>query len=128
MYQKVFLIGYLGGDPQMRYTPEGTPVTSFSVATSRKWTDAQGQQQERTVWFRVSAWRKLAEVCNQYLKKGAPVFVEGELAEPKPYQDRQGQWRAPLDVTALNVKFLGKGETSAVAGAVETEGSEEIPF
>lgn len=127
MYQRVSLIGHLGGDPQMRYTPDGAGVTSFSVATSRKWTDAQGQQQERTVWFRVICWRRLAETCNQFLKKGALVFVEGELAEPKPYQDKQGQWRASLDVTALSVKFLcGKGGLSTEAESAESD--EAIPF
>jgi single-strand DNA-binding protein len=70
MYQRLVLVGRLGRDPEMRYTPDGTPVTSFSVATDRRWTDASGQQQERTVWFRVTAWRRLAETCNQYLRKG----------------------------------------------------------
>ncbi len=128
MYQKIFLIGYLGDNPQMRYTPEGTPVTSFSVATSRKWTDAQGQQQERTVWFRVSAWRRLAENCNQFLTKGQLVMVEGELGEPRTYQGHDGQWRASLDVTALNVKFLSKSAAPAEAETEATAGQEEIPF
>ncbi len=136
MYQRLILIGRLGGDPQMRYTPDGTPVTSFNVATDRKWTDASGQQQERTVWFRVTAWRKLAETCNQFLTKGRLVMVEGELTEPKPYQGRDGTWRASLDVTALGVKFLGgRGEGAAPAegGAAAGEApaavdEEEIPF
>lgn len=136
MYQKVTLIGRLGRDPEMRYTPDGTPVTSFSVATDRRWTDANGQQQQRTVWFRVTAWRRLAETCNQYLSKGSQVFIEGELAEPKPYQGRDGEWRASLDVTAYTVKFLGgRGESAAPAPGVEEGGAgigtvdeEEIPF
>ncbi|HHX65960.1 MAG TPA: single-stranded DNA-binding protein, partial [Chloroflexi bacterium] len=66
MYQKLVIVGRLGRDPEMRYTPDGTPVTSFSVATDRRWTDSSGQQQERTVWFRVTAWRRLAETCSQY--------------------------------------------------------------
>ena len=123
MYQKVEMIGHLGNDPQMRYTPDGTPVTSFSVAASKKWTTADGQKKESTVWFRIATWRKLAEVCNQFLKKGALVFVSGEIAEPKPYQDKQGNWRASLEVTADEVKFLSRkaeGETPAEA--------EDIPF
>ncbi len=139
MYQKVTLIGRLGRDPEMRYTPDGTPVTSFSVATDRRWTDASGQQQERTVWFRVTAWRRLAETCNQYLAKGRMVFVEGTLVEPKPYQARDGEWRASLEVTADTVRFL---TPRSEGGAAPREGGaggpdsgpapmldeEEIPF
>jgi len=138
MYQKIILIGHLGGDPQMRYTADGTPVTSFSVATNRKWTDANDQQQEKTVWFRVTAWRKQAETCNQFLTKGQLVMVEGELVEPKPFQGRDGTWRASLEVTARNVKFLGgRGEgaapaEAAVGGEAPAKGDEvdetEIPF
>jgi len=136
MYQKITLIGRLGNDPQMRYTADGTPVTSFSVATDRRWTDANGQQQQRTVWFRVTAWRRLAETCNQFLAKGRMVFVEGEIQERKPFQGRDGEWRASLDVTANQVRFLsGRGEGAPAAGA-EAEGEgpapavdeEEIPF
>jgi len=135
MYQKLILIGRLGRDPEMRYTPDGTPVTSFSVATDRRWTDASGQQQSRTVWFRVTAWRRLAETCNQYLTKGRLVMVEGELQEPKPFQGRDGTLRASLDVTANVVRFLGgRGEAGAVApeeeeaAAGEGMDEEEIPF
>ncbi|HHX44840.1 MAG TPA: single-stranded DNA-binding protein [Chloroflexi bacterium] len=136
MYQKLIIIGRLGHDPEMRYTPDGTPVTSFSVATDRRWTDANGQQQSRTVWFRVTAWRRLAETCNQYLTKGRLVMVEGELTEPRPYQSRDGEWRASLDVTANAVKFLGgRGDTGGsgfgedvAAGGPETLDEEEIPF
>lgn len=135
MYQKVTLIGRLGRDPEMRYTPDGTPVTSFTVATDRRWTDASGQQQERTVWFRVTAWRRLAETCNQYLAKGRLVYVEGELSEPKPFQGRDGEWRASLDVTAREVRFLsGRGEGGgprAAEGGDEVApilDEEEIPF
>ncbi len=141
MYQKVIIIGNLGRDPEMRYTPNGTPVTDFSVATTRRWTDQSGQAQEKTVWFRVSAWRRLAETCNQYLSKGRQVLVEGELSEPKPYQGRDGQWRASLEVTARDVKFLGgrgdQGAPASAAGAAApgeareeppTLDEEEIPF
>ena len=136
MYQKLILIGRLGRDPEMRYTQDGTPVTSFSVATDRRWTDKSGQQQQRTTWFRVSAWRKLAETCNQYLSKGKQVMVEGELSEPKPYQKRDGTYGASLDVTAYTVKFLGSREDSAGPAVTDDEGAaggvaiedEEIPF
>jgi single-strand DNA-binding protein len=137
MYQKLVIVGRLGRDPEMRYTPDGTPVTSFSVATDRRWTDSSGQQQERTVWFRVTAWRRLAETCSQYLSKGRLVLVEGELTEPRPFQGRDGEWRAGLDVTANVVRFLG-GRGDAVPGGYEEDartgpaedslGEEEIPF
>lgn len=135
MYQRLILIGRLGRDPEMRYTPDGTPVTSFSVATDRRWTDPNGQQQQKTTWFRVTAWRKLAETCNQFLSKGRLVLVEGELSEPRTYQGRDGAWRASLDVRAFTVKFLeGRGE-AGVPGVAGEEGiepppvdEEEIPF
>ena len=134
MYQKIIIVGNLGRDPEMRYTPDGTPVTNFSVATSRRWTDASGQQQERTVWFRVSAWRRLAETCNQYLSKGRQVLVEGDIQEPRVFQGRDGEWRASLDVRAWTVKFLG-GRTDIAPRGDEEGGEsppsvdeEEIPF
>jgi single-strand DNA-binding protein len=139
MYQRTIIIGRLGRDPEMRYTPQGTAVTSFSVATDRSWTDQSGQRQDRTTWFRVSAWGKLGEICNQYLAKGRQVMVEGELQEPKPYQARDGEWRASLDLRAVNVQFLGgrsEGGGTAAAPSGEAEQAsggpildeEEIPF
>ena len=130
-YQKLILIGRLGRDPESRFTPDGTPVTTFSVATDRRWTDASGQQQSKTVWFRVVAWRRLAETCNQYLSKGQLVMVEGEVQEPKPYQSKDGEWRASLDVTARSVQFLSpKGERrdGGESGGDGDTGETEIPF
>src|SRR5512146_400034 len=83
MYHTIIIVGNLGKDPEMRYTPSGQAVTSFSVATSRKYTNASGEQVTDTAWFRVSAWGKQAEVCNQYLKKGSKVLVEGMLTADK---------------------------------------------
>ena len=82
MYQQMTIVGNLGSDPEMRYTATGVPVTSFSVAVSRSWTNQQGERQEKTTWFRVSAWEKLAELCSQYLTKGRQVLVVGEIEEP----------------------------------------------
>ena len=124
MYQKVIIVGFLGRDPEMRFLPDGTPVTSFSVATSRRWTK-DGQQHESTVWFRVSAWRRLAETCNEFLQKGRQVLVEGELQEPRVYEAKDGEHRASLDVRAFTVKFLGQRGDSAPS---ENLGDEEIPF
>ena len=83
MYQKIVIVGNLGRDPEMRYTPSGQPVTNLSVATNRKWTSADGTPGEETIWFRVSVWGKQAETCNQYLSKGRQVLVEGRL-RPDP--------------------------------------------
>ena len=89
MYQKTIVVGHLGRDPEMRYTQSGVPVTSFSIATTRKWSSASGEQQEKTTWFRVTCWRKLAELTAQYLKKGRLVLVEGDIEAPA-FTDREG--------------------------------------
>ena len=111
MYQKLIFIGNLGSNPEQRFTPNGDPVTSFSVATSRK---IKGESE--TTWFRVSVWGKQAESCNQYLHKGSKVLVEGRLkSEPNVYQRRDGTWGASYDVTAENVRFLsGKSDDAPV--------------
>jgi single-strand DNA-binding protein len=129
MYQKIILVGNLGSDPERRATPDGTPVTSFSVATNKRWTTSDGQQGEKTVWFRVTAWRRLAETCAKYLTKGRQVLVEGELSEPRAWQGKDGEWRASLDVTAYTVKFVGGREDAAPstgASAPETGAVEPL--
>ena len=139
MYHKIIIVGNLGRDPEMRYTPDGTPVTTFSVATNRRWTGSDGQQQEETVWFRVTAWRRMAEVCNQYLQKGRQVLIEGQLKPdenggPRVWTGNDGVARASYEVTALTVKFIGgRGEGPAAGGpgALDeppVEPEEEIPF
>ena len=141
MYQQITLIGNLGGDPEMRQAPSGDPVTSFSVATSRSWTGQDGQRQEKTVWFRVSAWQRLAETCNQYLAKGKRVMVVGELDEPYVGTDDSGNARVTLKVRARNVQFLSPraegnvmSEGQAAYGngqhapSPESNGAEDIPF
>lgn len=112
MYQKVVIVGNLGTDPEMKYTPSGQAVTNFSVATNRKWTNGNGEQQDETVWFRVSTWGKMAEVCNQYLSKGRQVLVEGRLrpdetGSPRVWTDQSGNAKASYELTAFEVKFLG---------------------
>jgi len=138
MYHRIIIAGHLGRDPEMRYTPSGTPVTTFTVATNRRWTDQSGQQQEETIWFRVSAWGRQAEVCNQYLSKGRPVLVEGRLrpdenGNPRIWVGNDGVARANFEVTATTVRFLGRrGETTLAEVeevALEPEPpEEEIPF
>lgn len=117
MFQQIILIGNLGSDPEMRYTPSGVPVTSFSLAVNRKWTGQDGQPQEKTTWFRVTAWRKLAETTSQYLTKGSKALVVGELEEARTYTDRNGNTQVSIEITAQNVRFLsGRGEGGAPAG------------
>lgn len=139
MYHKVIIAGNLGGDPVMRYTSDGTPVTSFSVATNRRWNTPDGSRGEETVWFRVSAWRRQAETCNEYLKKGRQVLVEGRLKPdsatggPRVWTGNDGNPRASYELTALRVVFIGgRGEAPAagLGGPEEppAESEEEIPF
>ncbi len=135
MYQKVIIIGRLGRDPEMRYTPSGQPVTHLSVATDRRWTDQEGQQQQETTWFRVSVWGKQAEACNQYLVKGQQVLIEGRLRPdpetggPRIWTGNDGVARASYELTARMVRFLAKprGVAPEEAPVVEEE-VEEIPF
>ena len=106
MLNKVMIIGNLGSDPEMRYTANGAAVTTFSVATNRRYKTGDGEQREEVVWFRVSAWNRLAEVTNEYLHKGSQVYVEGRIAEPRVYTTQSGEARASLDVNAQTVQFL----------------------
>ena len=130
MYQHLVIVGNLGRDPEMRYTPSGVPVTTFSVAVNRKWKNQEGELQEKTTWFRVKAWRKLAELCNQYLTKGQLVLVEGEI-EASAWTSQDGEARATLEVTAQNVRFLGgRGQSSGGDAFKEGPivGEEDLPF
>jgi len=106
---KITIIGHLGRDPEMKYTPDGKAVTTFSVASSRKYTTSSGEQREETEWFNCSAWNKLAEICNQYLTKGKQVYVEGRL-KSRSYQTQAGETRFSLDVTCQEIQFLGGGQ------------------
>ncbi len=142
MFSKTIIVGRLGGDPELRYTQSGQAVCSFSVATDRTWTDASGEKQEKTTWFRVTAWGKLADLCNQYLKKGRTVLVEGEV-DASAWMPQSGEPRASLELTARNVRFLGgKNEGGGEGGTQFSSGGgafaqgqgaphideEEIPF
>ena len=125
MYQTLILVGNLGKDPEMRYTPSGKPVTSFSVATSHQYTNNNGETVKETVWFRVTTWGKQAEVCNQYLKKGNKVLVEGRLTAdsatggPRVWTAQDGTPRASFEVTANTVRFLSsRGEGGDSSGSM----------
>jgi single-strand DNA-binding protein len=105
---KIIVIGNLGRDPEMRYTASGQSVTSFSVASSRRYTTASGERREETEWFNVSAWGKLGETCNQYLTKGSRVYIEGRLRS-RTYETRDGQTRFANEITLTDMHFLSGG-------------------
>lgn len=110
--QQLTFIGNLGRDPEMRYTPSGQAVTNLSVAVNEQYTNSQGEKVETTTWFRVSAWGKLAEIVNQYLKQGRQVYIRGRLTaddngNPKIWTTQDGEPRASFEVKADEVKFLG---------------------
>jgi single-strand DNA-binding protein len=110
---KVMIIGNLGRDPEMRYTPSGSPVTNFSVAVSRNWKSQEGEAREETEWFNVECWNKLAEVANQYLSKGKQVYIEGRL-KTDSWEDKQsGEKKYRTKVMATDMTFLGqRGDSS----------------
>ena len=138
---KIIVIGHLGRDPEMRYTPNGQAVTSFSVASSRRYTTTGGEQREETEWFNVSAWGKLGETCNQYLTKGQQVYIEGRMSS-RTYEGRDGTTRVSLDVFLNDVQFLGgrsgdgmsdSAPYGASVGAVADDGPDfdsvdDLPF
>jgi single-strand DNA-binding protein len=120
---KMSVIGFLGTDPEMRYTPNGNPVTSFSIATNRRYTDSQGERHEETEWFRVVAWNQLAELCNQYLSKGRRAYVDGRL-HSSTWEGQDGQTRFRNEIIAERVLFLDR----APGGPGSPEGEGESPF
>ena len=128
---KVMIIGRLGIDPEMRHTPAGSPVTTFRVAVGRQWRDGNGETREETEWFSVVAWNKLAEICNQYLAKGARVYLEGRL-QTRSWEDQQsGQTRYKTEVIAPDMITLdsreGRPGREAGAGAAPPRGAPRQP-
>jgi len=107
MLNKVMLIGRLGADPEVRYTPQGTKVTSFNLATDERWKDKDGNKQERTEWHKVVVWGKLADICGEYLAKGKLVYLEGSL-RTRSWDDRDGQKRYTTEIIASDMKMLDK--------------------
>lgn len=131
MYQRITIVGNLGRDPELRYTPNGTPVAQMSVATSNTYTNQKGEQVKETAWFRVSVFGKQAESCSQYLSKGRQVLVEGRLRPdpssggPQIFTRKDGTAGASYEITATTVRFLGGGQGRADSGAAV--GEENIP-
>jgi len=112
---KVILIGNLGKDPELRYTPSGQPVASFSLATSERWNDKNGQRQERTEWHNIVAWGKLAELSNQYLKKGRSAYIEGRIST-RSWDDKDGNKKYRTEIVATQIQFLSSGGTGGQGG------------
>ncbi len=129
-YQHTIIIGNVGREPELRYTQSGVAVCDFSVAVSRRWTDKNAnEQREETTWFRVSAWRGLAETCQQYVHKGMQIMVTGRV-NASAFMGQDGQPRASLDLTATDIQFLGRrgeGEEAGASGSYPTE-PEDLPF
>ena len=115
---KVMIIGHLGRDPEMRYTPSGRPVTNFSVATTRSWNTSDGERRSETEWFNVVAWSSLAEICNQYLKKGQQVYIEGRL-QTRRWEDDDGNKRSTVEVVAKEMVMLGDRKKKTDSDAAE---------
>jgi|SRR5450432_2115108 len=107
-FNKITLVGNLGRDPELRYTPQGTPVCSFSLATNERRKDKTGEMQDQTTWFRVTLWGRQAETASQYLSKGRPVYIEGRL-RVEEWTDRDGKPRHTLEVHATDMQFIGGG-------------------
>jgi single-strand DNA-binding protein len=122
---KVMIIGNLGADPEMRFTPSGSPVTSFRIASSRTFTTPEGEKKQETEWFTVVAWSKLAELCNQFLSKGRMAYVEGRL-KTRSWDDKEGVKHYKTEVIASQVIFLDRA-VSAPLPEEAAEGGEEVP-
>ena len=137
MYHTIIIAGNLGRDPEMRYTPRGQAVTNFNIATSRQYTSSDGTQVKETIWFRVSTWGKTAEACNQYLKRGSKVLVEGRLTPdnatggPRIWTRQDGTPGASFEISASTVRFLtprGEEDSGFPAGDTAPGVEDDIPF
>lgn len=128
---KVMIIGHLGRDPEMRYTPTGRPVTTFSVATNRYWSSADGEKHSETEWFNVVTWGNLAEFCKQHLKKGQQVYVEGRL-QTRRWDDSEGTKHVTVEIVANEAVILGDRKEISQPQSIETvepdDQTEELPF
>jgi single-strand DNA-binding protein len=130
---KVMIIGHLGRDPEMRYTPSGKPVTTFTVATSRTWNSTDGERHTETEWFSIVTWGNLAEICKQYLTKGQQVYIEGRL-QTRRWEDSEGNKHTSVEIVANEMMMLGERRDAAAAQpgeaspADEDQVEDEYPF
>lgn len=120
---KVMVIGHLGRDPEMRYTPSGRPVTTFTVAVSRSWNTADGERRTETEWFNIVSWGNLAEICKQYLYKGQQVYIEGRL-QTRRWEDKEGQKHTSVEVVANEMMMLGDRRDNSSQSQEESHGDE----
>lgn len=125
---KAILIGNLGRDPEFKYTPGGQPVATFTLATTERFADKNGQKQERTEWHNIVAWGKLAELCNQYLKKGRSVYIEGRITT-RSWDDKDNVKRYKTEIVANTLQFIGGGNQGSQGGggAPDPEFSQSFP-
>ncbi len=144
MFHTIIIVGNVGREPEMRYTPTGQAVTTFSVASSRNYNNSQGQRVKETIWFRITTWGKLAETCSQYVQKGSKVFIEGRLQPdkesggPRIWERQDGTKSSSYEVVASTVRFLSSRGEAGAAPAAGTEdqvdsgeppaGGDDIPF
>lgn len=140
MFHTIILVGNVGRDPEMRYTPTGQAVTTFSLAVNRTYNDSKGEKVKETIWFRITAWGKLAETCSQYVQKGSQVVIEGRLQPdpntggPKIFTRKDGTSGASYEVVANTVRFIGRRESGTGAMGEEATmeapeiGGDDIPF
>ncbi|MEE2991737.1 MAG: single-stranded DNA-binding protein [Gemmatimonadota bacterium] len=123
---KVILIGNLGADPELRYTPSGRAVVNFNLATSRTWNNRDGEKQEETEWHRIVAWDKLAEICGEYLKKGAQTYVEGRL-QTRSWEDKNGLKRYTTETVASEMRMLGSRQDAGSSGSSKSSEAPSPP-
>ena len=138
MVNKALLIGRLGADPEVRYTPDGTMVTNFRLATDLQWKDKNGEKLQRTEWHRIVAYGKLAEICSNYLSKGKLIFIEGRI-QTRSWEDKDGVKRSTTEIVAANMQMLdskgqmrsqdvtGNDQASASSGIEQTP-EDDVPF
>lgn len=124
---KIMIIGRLGRDPEMRYTPSGKPVTSFTVATSRTWNTSEGERRVETEWFNVVAWGNLAEICKQHLSKGQQVYIEGRL-QTRNWDDSEGTKHTSIEIVANEMIMLSERRESEGSSESESVEEDEFPF
>ncbi|RLD02561.1 MAG: single-stranded DNA-binding protein [Chloroflexi bacterium] len=130
---KVMIIGNLGKEPELRYTPSGRPVTTFSVAVSRSWKSSNGEHRSETEWFKIVAWGKLAEICKEYLHKGQQVYIEGRL-QTRQWEDKEGQQRTTVELVANEMTMLGErreksqSEDNSAEDVSPVTDEDEFPF
>lgn len=122
---KVMIIGHLGRDPEMRYTPSGRPVTTFTIAVSRSWNTADGERRTETEWFNIVAWGNLAEICKQYLYKGQQVYIDGRL-QTRRWEDKEGQKHTSVEVVANEMMMLGDRRDSSSQTQESAEQTDDV--